>query len=215
MDSTTLFDELATSQAGKEVRINELLNAHSPAAVGGRRASTTTGLTWGFYGGKLLINGTVTAIANGTVTLTGSATNYVSLSQAGAVAVATSRNAQHIPLYTVITSVAAITSYTDERRPELFARLAYGITSQALTTANVTLTQAQALCDTLVVTGALTAVRDLVVPLVRRRWAVRHTGSGFDCRVIGATGTGVTVGIGKACIVECDGTNVNRLTADV
>jgi hypothetical protein len=217
MSSTaSKFDQLSASgQAGKEVRINALMNSVSPSALGGRRESTTTGLTWGFYGGTILVNGVATDVASGTVTLTGSATNYVGISQAGVVSVATARNAGHAPLYTVVTTVGGVTSYTDDRTPESMARLSYGIASQALTAANVTLTQAQALCETLVVTGALTAVRDLVVPLVRRRWAVRHTGTGFDMRVIGATGTGITIGIGKAAIVECDGTNVNRLTADV
>lgn len=80
--------------------------------------------------------------------------------------------------------------------------------------ANVTLTQAQALCDTLTITGTLTAARDVVVPLVRRRWVVRHTGTSFDIQVIGASGTGITVAVGKVAIVECDGTNVLRVTAD-
>lgn len=213
--SASKFDQLATSQAGKEVRINELLDSVSPAALGGRRASTTTGLTWGYYGGTLLVNGVATDVASGTVTLTGSTTNYVSISQAGVVSTATSRTAGNAPLYTVVTSSGAVTSYTDERTPEAMRRLTRGQASQALTTANVTLSQAQALCDTLVITGALTATRDLIVPLVRRQWTVRHTGSGFTARVIGATGTGVTVGIGATCIVECDGTNVNRITADV
>jgi hypothetical protein len=213
--SASLFDQLATSQAGKEVRINGLMNSVSTAALGGRRESTTTGITWGYYGGQLLVNGVATAVANGTVTLTVSTTNYVGISQAGVVSTATTRTAGNAPLYSVVTSSSAVIGYTDERTPESMARLNYGSASQALTAANVTLTQAQALCETLVVTGALTAVRDLVVPLVRRRWAVRHTGTGFDMRVIGATGTGITIGIGKAAIVECDGTNVNRLTADV
>jgi hypothetical protein len=213
--SASLFDQLATSQAGKEVRINGLMNSVSTAALGGRRESTTAGITWGYYGGQLLVNGVATAVANGTVTLTVSTTNYVGISQAGVVSTATTRTAGNAPLYSVVTSSSAVIGYTDERTPESMARLNYGSASQALTAANVTLTQAQALCETLVVTGALTAVRDLVVPLVRRRWAVRHTGTGFDMRVIGATGTGITIGIGKAAIVECDGTNVNRLTADV
>lgn len=214
-DSTTQLDQLATSQADKEIRINEMFDAMSLAALGGRRASTTSGLTWGYYGGDVLVNGVPTSIANGTVTLTASATNYVMLTQAGAVVVGTTRDPRYAPLYTVVTAAASVSSYTDERTPEALRRLSRGIASQALTTANVTLTQAQALCDTLVITGVLTAVRDLVVPLVRRQWTVRHTGSAFDARVIGATGTGVTVGIGKTCIVECDGTNVYRVTADV
>jgi hypothetical protein len=50
---------------------------------------------------------------------------------------------------------------------------------------------------------------------VRRRWLIRHTGTAFGVRIIGATGTGITVGIGLSAFVECDGTNVFRCTADV
>ena len=80
--------------------------------------------------------------------------------------------------------------------------------------ANQTITQAQALCDTLITTGALTATRNLVVPLVRRRWVVRNNCTGGSVQVIGASGTGVTIATAKVAIVECDGTNVLRVTAD-
>lgn len=214
-DSTSNFDQLATSQSGKEVRINQLLDSLSTTALGGRRESTTTGLTWGYYGGVVMVNGLATAVANGTVALTASATNYVGLTQAGVVAnTVTTPNPLHAPLYTVVTSVSGITSYTDTRTPQSLRRQAHGTASIAITTANVTATQAQALCDTITVTGALTAARDLIVPLLRRRWVVRHSGTGFDVRVIGASGTGITIGIGKVAIVECDGTNVLRVTAD-
>jgi hypothetical protein len=213
--STSKFDQLSTSQAGKEVRINQLLDSMSPASLGGRRESTTTGLAWGYYGGQIVVNGNPTDIANGTVALTASSTNYVQITQAGTIVVGTTRDPRYAPLYTVVTTVSGVTSYTDERDAVSLDRLAHGNTSIAVTTANVTLTQAQALCDTLTVTGALTAARDLIVPLVRRRWVVRHTGTSFDVRVIGATGTGITIGIAKTAIVECDGTNVLRVTADV
>ena len=163
----------------------------------------------------MLINGVLTTIANGTVTLTASVTNYVGLSQAGTVVnTATTPNPLHIPLYTVVTGASTITSYTDTRTAKNLDRQMHGSTSQALTTANVTLTQAQAMCDTLVVTGALTASRDLIVPLIRRRWTIKHDGTAFGVRIIGASGTGITVGVAKVAIVECDGTNVFRVTAD-
>jgi hypothetical protein len=34
-------------------------------------------------------------------------------------------------------------------------------------------------------------------------------------QVISTSGTGVTIAVGKRAIVECDGTNVVRITADV
>ncbi len=213
--STSKFDQLSTSQAGKEVRINQLVDSVSPAALGGRRESTTTGLTWGYYGGQILVNGTPTDIANGTVTLTGSATNYVQLTQAGAIVVGTTRDPRYAPLYTVVTTVSGVTSYTDERDAASLERLAYGIATQAMADANQTITQAMALCDTLVTTGALTGTRNLVVPLVRRQWTVRNNCTGGSIQVIGASGTGITIATVKVAVVECDGTNVLRVTADV
>lgn len=212
--STSKFDQLATNQAGKEVRINQLMDSMSPSALGGRRESTTTGLTWGYYGGQIIVNGVPTDIPNGTVALTGSATNFVQLTQAGTVVVGTTRDPRYAPLYSVVTTVSGVTSYTDERDAASLARLAYGIATQAMADANQTVSQAQALCDTLVTTGALTATRNLVVPLVRRRWTVRNNCTGGSVQVIGASGTGVTIATVKVAVVECDGTNVLRITAD-
>jgi len=212
--STSKFDQLSTSQASKEVRINQLMDSVSPAALGGRRESTTTGLTWGYYGGQILVNGVPTDIANGTVTLTGSATNYVQLTQAGTIVVGTTRDPRYAPLYTVVTTVSGVTSYTDERDAASLDRLAHGIATQAMADANQTITQAQALCETLVTTGALTGTRNLVVPLVRRSWTVRNNCTGGSVQVIGASGTGVTIATVKVAVVECDGTNVLRITAD-
>jgi len=214
-DSTSIVDQLSPGQNNQEARVNELLDAASPALLGGRRASTCTGLTWGYYGGKVMVNGVETAVANGTVTLTASATNFVSISQAGVVSVSASRTAGNAPLYSIVAGASTVTSYTDEREPASLARLEYGIGTQAMADANQTITQALALCDSLVTTGTLTAQRNLVVPLVRRRWTVRNSCTGFGVQVIGASGTGIVIGVGKAAIVECDGTNVLRVTADV
>ena len=203
------------AMASPEVPVNENFANVLFAEMFGRKPTTTTGLTWGYCGGQMLINGVLTTIADGTVALTASSTNYVGLSQAGTVVnTVTTPNPLHVPLYTVVTGASTVTSYTDTRTVKNLERQSHGSTSQALTTANVTLTQAQALCDTLVVTGALTASRDLIVPLIRRRWTIKHDGTGFAVRIIGASGTGISVAVGKVAIVECDGTNVFRVTAD-
>jgi len=213
-DSTTPIQQIIAG-ANADVRVNENFDAASPAMLFGRRAAATTGLTWAYYGGSWPVNGVPTAIANGTVTLTASATNYVGLTQAGAVVVTpTTPNPLHAPLYTVVTGASTVTSYTDTRNSRHLAQHAYAQCSIAVTTANVTLTQAQALCDSITVTGALTAARNLVVPLVRRKWTVRHSGTAFAIQVIGASGTGVTIAVGKVAVVECDGANVLRVTAD-
>ena len=120
-DSTSQLDTISSSQAQKEVTANALFDAMSPAAIFGRRASTTSALTWGYYGGRLSIAGVPTSIANGTVALTGSTTNYVVASKAtGAVSVSTAttnwnNTAEYIRLYQIVTGASSVTSYTDHR----------------------------------------------------------------------------------------------------
>ena len=111
-NSTTLLDTLTSNQASKEVTANALFDASSPSTLWGRRASTSSGLTWGYYGGWF--NG---QIANGTLTLAPSATNYV---QADAITGAVTVNttgfvSAMIPLYTVLTNAVTVASYTDQR----------------------------------------------------------------------------------------------------
>lgn len=70
-NSSTPLDLITASQSGKEVTANALFDAASNAMLFGRRASTTTGLTWGYYGGMLMVDGALTNINNGTRSLTG------------------------------------------------------------------------------------------------------------------------------------------------
>lgn len=206
---------VAANQSSAEVPINENFVNLLWAERFARDPLATTGLTWGFVGGQHSINGLMTTIASGTVALTASSTNYVGLSQAGVVVnTVTTRNPLHAPLFTVVTAAASITSYTDTRGAHALSVLAYGIATQAMADANQTLTQAQALCESITTTGALTAQRNLVVPLVRRRYTVRNNCTGFGVQVIGASGTGIVIGAVKVADVECDGTNVLRVTAD-
>lgn len=124
-NSTTLIDTIATNQSSKEVLANALFDAASPAMLWARRASTTSGLTWGYYGGWY--NG---QIANGTVALTASTTNYLMADAAtGAVTVNTTGfSAGKIPLYLVVTGATTVTSYTDERSYAPAALLSPGST---------------------------------------------------------------------------------------
>lgn len=116
-DSTSNIDAIIQSQPSKEVTANAFFDAASPAAIFGRRASTSSGLTWGYYGGRFTkADGTNVAIANGTLTLTASATNYVEADSAGAVTKNTTGFTDGaIPLYTIVVGTATVTSYTDHR----------------------------------------------------------------------------------------------------
>jgi len=215
-DSTISFDAISQAQASKEVTANAYFDAASPATLFGRRQSTTSGLTWGYYGGWIQIDGVRTKINNGTIVLPASTTNiYIICTRAGVVGTAiTSTTPGDIILYKVTTGPSTVTSYTDERTwvslPGVYGRLNF-----AMTDANTTLGGAQAKNDILEFTGALTLQRNIVVPLGAQQWTVfNNTTGGFGLQFIGATGTGVVVAAGKRAIIYADGTNVVRVTAD-
>lgn len=214
-DSTTNLPQMSSGQASKEVTFNQLLDAASPGTLFGRNALTTTGLTWGYLGGVIMVDGTPTTIANGTVALTTATTNYVEADRAGTVSANTTAfTAGRTPLYTVLCGATTITSYVDKRL--LQSKPGAGRLVLAMVDANKTLTNAQAACDILELTGALGALRDVIVPLAARQWTVfANVTGGFGVRVIGGSGTGITVADGKRAIVYADATNVVRVTADV
>lgn len=121
-NSTSNIDLIAQSQASKEVTVNAALDALSPASTYGRRQSTCSGLTFGYYGGNVtLSSGTMSQIANGTLTLTASATNYIVANKAtGAVSFSTATtnwndSANYWRLYSAVVGSATVTSYTDSR----------------------------------------------------------------------------------------------------
>lgn len=116
-DSTTNLPQLTEQASGNETRVNELVHALSPAALFGRDPDTTGGLTWGYLGGR--IDGT--SVANGTVSMTGSATNYiVAHRETRAVSVATTtgnwdNTSVYERLFKVVAGAASVTSYEDHR----------------------------------------------------------------------------------------------------
>lgn len=116
--SNTLLDTISSGQSSKEVTANELFDAGSPATLFGRRASTTSGLTWGYYGGVVSVGGALELLANGTVTLTNNAVNYLvyddSASPTGVV-VGTGSWPSGVRLYAITVSGGAVTEYFDWR----------------------------------------------------------------------------------------------------
>ncbi len=72
-DSTSQLNQVSTSATLREATINENFNQTSAAAQYARDDVTTSGLTWGFQGGRF--GGTL--VADGTVALTASNTNYI------------------------------------------------------------------------------------------------------------------------------------------
>lgn len=76
--------------------------------------------------------------------------------------------------------------------------------------ADTVLSTSQYNCHDLTFTGALTANRNVIVPLTAGgTWrGINATTGGFSVTIKGATGTGVTVATGSTAIARADGTNV-------
>ncbi len=92
--------------------------------------ATTTGLTWGYYGGLLRNDATLVTVAAGTVSLTDDTTNYVEIDSSGTVyVVATAFTVGRIPIRTVVTASGVQTVSTDRR--SWFYAQTLGIETQA------------------------------------------------------------------------------------
>jgi len=178
------------------------------------KPATTTGLTLGYYGGQMLVDGVLTAISDGTVALTLSTTNYIEATRAGVVSKNTTGfTAGSIPLYTAATGAGAITTLTDLRafnQPH-FARLAL-----ASTGGTTTLTYAQSRVDAIDVTGTLTSHAIIEVPASAWEWAINNGTSGAYTLTVKVNGqTGVTIPQGERRVCVCDATDVRALTGYV
>lgn len=214
-DSTTLLDTITSGQYQPEVAANALLDAASPAMIFGRRASTSSALTWGYYGGYMLVDGVLTAIANGTVSLTNTATNYIEATRAGVVSANTTGfTAGRIPLYTAVAAGGLVTSYTDQRAWVDPDYMTHDV-SVAVTAANVTLSAAQARASYLTTTGILTGNRDVIVPNNWHGTVYCNNTGAFTTTFKTSGGSGIVVAQTKRAILHADGTNVVRVTADV
>ena len=108
---------LSSSQTSPEVPINENFETLDHQSVYGKRHPVTTGLTWGYWGGRW--GGF--SIADGTLTLTNAATNYVVvLRSTGAISVSTSatnwnNSTLYVRVYQITTSGGAVTAVQDHR----------------------------------------------------------------------------------------------------
>lgn len=215
-DSATPFGTIAIGQGDQATKANALFDAAAPVAIYAKKYATTSGLTLGYHGGKIQVNGVVTTIADGTLALTASSTNYVEVNPStGAVSKNTTA---YTPGYwrigRAVTGTASITTWYDDRY------LGFGQQTRLLTKAfpsdaNYTLTQPEADVDVISITaGTITTTRDFIVPIgFPKLWIVKNN-TAQSVRIIGATGTGITIATTKTAMVMADGTNVVRITAD-
>lgn len=215
-DSTTHLDLLDPAQAGHAFSANQLFDALSPALFGGRREKTCSGLTWGYYGGGLAkSDGSLVAVADGTLTLTASATNRVYLTLSGTIAVTSGAAAadELVLLYSVVTGASSVTSYQDHRYcfdpPWAVVRASADAAS-----GDVTVSGATRRAGYLTVTGNLPANRNVVVPNDWQGVVYNNTTGAFSLTFKTASGSGVAVAQTKRATLLADGTNVVRITPD-
>ena len=97
-----------------------------------------------------------------------------------------------------------------------------GVIAITMTDANYTLSNFNGVVDearnqVLVMSGALTATRNVIAPLVEKTYIVKNSTSGSQSiQIIGSSGLGVTVPNGITAVVYCDGTNFyNAITGSV
>jgi microcystin-dependent protein len=88
-----------------------------------------------------------------------------------------------------------------------------GVIAITMTDANYTLSNFNGVVDearnqVLVMSGALTATRNVIAPLVEKTYIVQNSTTGSQSiQIIGSSGLGVTIPNGITALVYCDGTN--------
>lgn len=216
-DSTTPFGTIAIGQGDQATKANALFDACAPVAIYAKKYATTSGLTLGGHGGKISINGVVTVISDWTLALSSSLTNYVEVSPTtGAVSKnTTSYTPGYWRIGRAVTGADSITTWYDDRFLN-FAKQTWLLNKDFPSDANYTLTAPEAEADVISITaGTITTTRDFIVPIAfPKQWTVINN-TAQSVRIIGATGTGITIATLKTAIVLADGTNVLRVTADV
>lgn len=116
-DSTSQLNQVSQSAIQREATINANFAQMSGAAMFGYNSVTSSGLTWGYMGGRQ--NGT--SLASGTVALTASNTNYVvahKTTLAVSVSTATTNwndTTTYGRCYLVVAGASTVTSYEDHR----------------------------------------------------------------------------------------------------
>lgn len=211
------IDQVPTGQNQKEATINALFEAAGVAASFGIRRSQTANLNLGLYGGICNVDGVNASIAANTYALIDATNpNYVFLQRSGTGTISIGvNNTGHppgsIPLYEIVTASGQISSVSDRRR---FPTLG-GTLSKAVTSADVTLTNAEAAAPRIITTGTLTGNRALILPAIGGPWQIENTCAGpHTLTVKTAAGTGVVVAPGARAVVYADGTNIVRGDTD-
>ena len=118
----TLFDDLwaflQTTSAGATALPADIDSLCRDGGAFGYDPTTSVGLVFGFKAGRIMVGNVVKSLAAGTLALAASNTNYVEVDGAGAGTVSANTTAftsGRMPLYLVVTGVAAISTVTNAK----------------------------------------------------------------------------------------------------
>jgi len=221
-DSTTNLDSIIHGSGSQDAQANAIFDAASPATLYGRQASTTSGTNWGYFGGNVTkSDGTQTTIANGSLSLTVSSTNYIVAQKSDGVvsaSVATTNwndTANYWRLYSVVVGASSITSYTDEREIGRMTGLGTGLVAPVTKTTAFTLgaNENEVICNgTASITATLPAASSWIGRKVRIKTIAAYTVISASSNVVpltgGAAGTAILAATaGKYAELVSDGTN--------
>jgi hypothetical protein len=191
--------------------IEDKVQAGALGRLFGLKGSTTNGLNMGFYGGQLVVDGVVTAVADGVLALTAAQINYVERSTAGVVSAnIVGFSADKIPMYQITTDAGGITAIVDKRADNLppFGYLNKNVAGNL----NIVLSADEARAITIEISGALTGNIDLVFPNVKRMWILRNSTTGnfsVTPKVAGQAGAVLPASTqGKRMLVYGDGADI-------
>jgi len=208
--ANTFPNQIQANQSQKEVTANQDFLALFSASLFANNYVTTAALTFGYFGGYVVVDGVLTNISDGTLTLADNTTNYIETTRAGVVSSNTTGfTVGRKPLFVVVTASSIITSILDQR--VLTQTFEGYLTLSVAGAANVTLTQAQASNDILNLTGILTGNITVFLPAIAWRKQIRNnTTGGFTLTVAPTGGTGVVVIQGSSVALWSDGTNATQ-----
>lgn len=217
-DSTTLIDGIVQGSGSQDLQANAVFDALSPAMLYGRRASTCSGLVWGYYGGNVTkSDGTQTTIANGTLSLSASVINYIVAQKSdGAVSSSTgTTNWNDRANYWRLYIRNADGTWTDEREIGRMTGLGTGLVTPVTKTADFTLgaNENEVICNgSASITATLPAASGWVGRKVRLKTIAAFTVVSYSSNVVplagGAAGTAIlSATAGKYAELVSDGTN--------
>lgn len=201
-------------EKSEAIDVNDKKDAGAPGRAFGWKASTTAGLNFGYYGGIIVVDGVVTTVADGTVALTGSQTNFVERTAAGVVSAnIVGFSADKIPLYQIVTDAGGLTTITDKRPDNLAI---FGMVSKsAAAGGTITLTADECRAPAIQLTGALPNDTSIVFPNVKRTWVILNSTTGnftLTAKVSGQPGTEIYQGRATLCVGN--GTDVQKVGED-